>query len=367
MPHYNVMGVAKAALEMSVRYLASDLGPQGHPRERRSRPARSRRWPPPAFTACRRCSSTTAPTRRCAATPSRTRWATRRCSWSLRSRAAMTGEVIHVDGGFHVMGMAALSRRGRAGELARRTSRIALARAFLAAARGPLRLPPARRGGARSRRRRLRLAGAGRAAGRRRSTGVAHAARPTPARSARARRVVTSRWTKGHIEAAGFVDLSLGDDAHPGRPARHVRGDASPTDEQGHRRRRRGQRRLHARRRASRAARRWRWTSTPGTASSTNAVGYVEPGVFVEGRTIERVDDNTYKVEGGTIHLLQPAEPALGLQRVSADARRSTTRSRPRTSVFRVKDDARLLPALLHLPDRGTTSARAGILFPHFG
>ncbi len=29
MPHYNVMGVAKAALEASVRYLASDLGDQG--------------------------------------------------------------------------------------------------------------------------------------------------------------------------------------------------------------------------------------------------------------------------------------------------------------------------------------------------
>ena len=28
-PNYNVMGVAKAALESSVRYLASDLGPQG--------------------------------------------------------------------------------------------------------------------------------------------------------------------------------------------------------------------------------------------------------------------------------------------------------------------------------------------------
>jgi enoyl-[acyl-carrier protein] reductase I len=27
-PHYNVMGVAKAALESSVRYLAEDLGPQ---------------------------------------------------------------------------------------------------------------------------------------------------------------------------------------------------------------------------------------------------------------------------------------------------------------------------------------------------
>ncbi|NDJ84359.1 MAG: enoyl-ACP reductase [Chloroflexi bacterium] len=29
LPHYNVMGVAKAALEASVRYLAADVGPQG--------------------------------------------------------------------------------------------------------------------------------------------------------------------------------------------------------------------------------------------------------------------------------------------------------------------------------------------------
>src|SRR3546814_1939850 len=29
MPHYNVMGVAKAALEASVRYLAADVGTQG--------------------------------------------------------------------------------------------------------------------------------------------------------------------------------------------------------------------------------------------------------------------------------------------------------------------------------------------------
>ena len=33
-PSYNVMGVAKAALEASVRYLAADLGVAGHPRQR---------------------------------------------------------------------------------------------------------------------------------------------------------------------------------------------------------------------------------------------------------------------------------------------------------------------------------------------
>ena len=106
-PHYNVMGVAKAALEMSVRYLAADLGPQGHPRERDLRRARSRPSPPPACTASRRCSSTTARTRRCARTPSRRRWATPRSSSSRALSRGITGEVIHVDGGFHVMGMAA--------------------------------------------------------------------------------------------------------------------------------------------------------------------------------------------------------------------------------------------------------------------
>ena len=29
MPHYNTMGLAKASLEASVRYLAANLGPQG--------------------------------------------------------------------------------------------------------------------------------------------------------------------------------------------------------------------------------------------------------------------------------------------------------------------------------------------------
>ena len=32
-PHYNVMGVAKASLEASTRYLAYDLGPEKNPRE----------------------------------------------------------------------------------------------------------------------------------------------------------------------------------------------------------------------------------------------------------------------------------------------------------------------------------------------
>ena len=43
MPHYNVMGVAKAALEASLRYLAVDLG-GSRIVSTRSRPVRSRPW-----------------------------------------------------------------------------------------------------------------------------------------------------------------------------------------------------------------------------------------------------------------------------------------------------------------------------------
>ena len=45
--NYNVMGVAKAALEASVRYLAADLGPSGDPGQRDLAPVRSGRWRPP--------------------------------------------------------------------------------------------------------------------------------------------------------------------------------------------------------------------------------------------------------------------------------------------------------------------------------
>ena len=43
-PHYNVMGVAKAALETSVKYLADGPRPRGDPRQRDLAPGRSRRW-----------------------------------------------------------------------------------------------------------------------------------------------------------------------------------------------------------------------------------------------------------------------------------------------------------------------------------
>ena len=67
MPHYNVMGVAKAALEASVRYLAADLGEKANIGSTRFRPARSRRSRLPASaTSATSCAGTNT-IRRCAA------------------------------------------------------------------------------------------------------------------------------------------------------------------------------------------------------------------------------------------------------------------------------------------------------------
>ena len=66
MPNYNVMGVAKAALEASVRYLAVDFGPPPSA-STPSRPGRSARLPAPASAMRGRCSPSSSVIRRCAA------------------------------------------------------------------------------------------------------------------------------------------------------------------------------------------------------------------------------------------------------------------------------------------------------------
>jgi len=106
-PHYNVMGVAKAALEMSVRYLASDLGPKGiRVNAISAGPIKTL-----AASGVHGLSKmleyhrTHAPLRR--NTDQEEVGDAALFLLSPLSRG-ITGEVIHVDGGFHVMGMAAL-------------------------------------------------------------------------------------------------------------------------------------------------------------------------------------------------------------------------------------------------------------------
>jgi len=106
-PHYNVMGVAKAALEMSVRYLAADLGPRGiRVNAISAGPIKTL-----AASGVHGLSKMIdyhrahAPLRK--ATEQEEVGDAALFLVSPLSRG-ITGEVIHVDGGFHVMGMAAL-------------------------------------------------------------------------------------------------------------------------------------------------------------------------------------------------------------------------------------------------------------------
>jgi len=106
-PHYNVMGVAKAALEMSVRYLASDLGPRG------IRVNALSAGPIKTLAAAGvhglgkmlEYHRTHAPLRKNTEQDEVGDAALFLVSALGRG---VTGEVIHVDGGFHVMGMSAL-------------------------------------------------------------------------------------------------------------------------------------------------------------------------------------------------------------------------------------------------------------------
>ena len=57
-----------------------------------------------------------------------------------------------------------------------------------------------------------------------------------------------------------------------------------------------------------------------------NAVGFVEPGVYIEGRRVERVDDDTYRVEGGKFTSCSQPNLRAGRSVPRAPASRWTTR-----------------------------------------
>lgn len=104
-PFYNVMGVAKAALESAVRYLANDLGPDGI-RVNAISPGPMKTLAGAAIGGARKTYRTTeanAPLRANA-----TLEAVGGTAVYLASDAGncTTGEIIHVDGGYHVLAMA---------------------------------------------------------------------------------------------------------------------------------------------------------------------------------------------------------------------------------------------------------------------
>ena len=104
-PNYNVMGVAKAALESAVRYLANDLGPDGI-RVNAISPGPMRTLAGAAISGARKVYHATernAPMRTNASLDAVGGTAVYLAS---DLAASTTGEIIFVDGGFHILGMA---------------------------------------------------------------------------------------------------------------------------------------------------------------------------------------------------------------------------------------------------------------------
>lgn len=104
-PFYNVMGVAKAALESTVRYLANDLGPEGI-RVNAISPGPMKTLAGAAIGGARKTYRTTemnAPLRSNATLEAVGGTAVYLAS---DQGACTTGEIIRVDGGYHVLGMA---------------------------------------------------------------------------------------------------------------------------------------------------------------------------------------------------------------------------------------------------------------------
>ena len=102
-PNYNVMGVAKAALESATRYLANDLGPQGV-RVNAISPGPMKTLAGAAIGGARatfRHTEANAPLRANSTLEAIGGTAVWLCS---AGGASTTGEVIHVEGGYHVLG-----------------------------------------------------------------------------------------------------------------------------------------------------------------------------------------------------------------------------------------------------------------------
>ena len=106
MPHYNVMGVAKAALETTVRYLAHELGPYGI-RINAVSPGAIKTLAGSAVPYLRtmlKIGEENAPLRKNATQED----VGKTVVYLVSEQASMvTGEILHVDGGYHVMGMTA--------------------------------------------------------------------------------------------------------------------------------------------------------------------------------------------------------------------------------------------------------------------
>jgi lipopolysaccharide assembly outer membrane protein LptD (OstA) len=104
---------------------------------------------------------------------------------------------------------------------------------------------------------------------------------------------------------------------------------------------------------------------TASTGVFEDAVGYVQPGVFVEGKRIERLDASKYKIEGGKFTSCAQPNPRWSFSATSATLE-VDDHIAAKNVTFKVKSvPALFLPYFVYPIQKDQRST--GILFPHFG
>jgi LPS-assembly protein len=103
-----------------------------------------------------------------------------------------------------------------------------------------------------------------------------------------------------------------------------------------------------------------------GRGTFFDALGFVEPGVFVEGKKIERLDDKTYRVDGGgTFTSCAQPNPRWTF---SASSARIEVNDKivAKNAVFKIKSVPILYLPVVYYPIRDDQRS-TGFLFPHVG
>jgi LPS-assembly protein len=113
------------------------------------------------------------------------------------------------------------------------------------------------------------------------------------------------------------------------------------------------------------AGRRVEMSLGKGTGVFEDARGYVSPGIFVEAKRIERLDGNTYRIEGGTFTSCAQPTPRWSF---SASSARLHVEDKivAHNVIFRVKQVPAFYVPYFIYPIRSDQRS-TGFLFPHFG
>ena len=168
---------------------------------------------------------------------------------------------------------------------------------------------------------------------------------------------------KGHYRARGFVDIRIGDtrlqcervdlyeeEKPGGKTSRRIVAEENVVFM-------RGEERL--------SGDRLEMDADTGRGVFENAIGYVQPGVFIEGRRIERLGEKTYRVEGGRFTSCSQPNPRWNFNMTSARIE-VDDKVVARNVVFKIKSVPVFYLPVIYYPireDRRST----GFLFPHIG